>query len=66
MNNNAPFSKDFIYFFLRDWEKERERERGRDRHTGRGRNTLHAGSLMWDLIPGLQDHALGPRQALNC
>ena len=40
---------------------ERERERGRD--TGRGRNRLHAGSPMWDLIPGLQDHALGQRQA---
>ena len=31
-------------------------ERGRD--IGRGRSRLHAGSLMWDLIPGLQDHAL--------
>ena len=30
------------------------RERGRD--TGRGRSRLHAGSPMWDLIPGLQDH----------
>ena len=29
---------------------ERERERGRD--TGRGRSRLHAGSLMWDSIPG--------------
>ena len=41
------FGKDFIYLF----ERERERERGRD--TGRGRSRLHAGSLMWDLIPGL-------------
>ena len=40
---------------------ERERERGRD--TGRGRSSLHAG--MWDWIPGLQDHALGQRQAPN-
>ena len=38
-------------------ERERERERGRDR--GRGRSRLHAGNLTWDLIPGLQDHALG-------
>ena len=38
-------------------------ERGRD--TGRGRSRLHAGSPMWDLIPGLQDHALDRRQALN-
>ena len=44
-------------------ERQRERERGRD--IGRGRSRLHAGSLMWDSIPGLQDHALGKRQALN-
>ena len=42
---------------------ERERERGRD--TGGGRGRLHAGSPMWDSIPGLQDHALGQRQVLN-
>ena len=34
---------------MRDTERERERERGRD--TGRGRSRLHAGSLMWNLIP---------------
>ena len=33
----------------------RERERSRD--TGRGRSRLHAGSLTWDSILGLQDHA---------
>ena len=44
-------------------ERERERERGRD--TGRGRSSLHTGSPTWDSIPGLQDHALSPRQALN-
>ena len=44
-------------------DRVRGRERGRD--IGRGRSRLHAGSLMWDLIPGLQDHALGGRQALN-
>ena len=38
-------------------------ERGRD--TGRGRSRLYAGTLMWDSIPRLQDHALGLRQALN-
>ena len=43
--------------------RERERERGRD--TGGGRSRLHAGSPMWDSIPGLQDHALGQRQVLN-
>ena len=40
-----------------------QRERGRD--TGRERNRLHAGSPMWDSIPGLQNHTLGQRQALN-
>ena len=44
--------------------RERERKRGRD--TGRGRSRLPARSPMWDSIPGLQDHALGQRQALNC
>ena len=38
-------------------------ERGRD--TDRGRSRLHAGSPMWDSIPGLQDHAPGRRQGLN-
>ena len=41
----------------------RQRERGRD--TGRGRSRLHAGTPMWDSIPGLQDHALSRRQTLN-
>ena len=39
--------------------REREKERGRD--TGRARSRLHAGSLTWDLILGLQDHTLGRR-----
>ena len=34
-------------------------ERERDRDTGRGRSRLHARSLTWDSIPGLQDHTLG-------
>ena len=34
----------------------------RDRDIGRERSRLHAGSLMGDLIPGLQDHALSQRQ----
>ena len=38
-------------------------ERGRD--TGGGRSRLRAGSPTWDSIPGLQDPALGQRQALN-
>ena len=52
----------FIYLFIH--ERERERERGRD--TGRGRSRLHAESPMWDSILGLQDGALGQRQAPNC
>ena len=40
----------------------RDRERERDRDTGRGRSRLHAGSLTWNSIPGLQDHALGGRE----
>ena len=49
----------FKILFIYSQEKQRERERGR------GRSRLHAGSLMWDSIPGLQDHAVGQRQALN-
>ena len=41
----------------------RDTERGRD--TGGGRSRLHAGSLMWDSILWLQDHALGRRPTLN-
>ena len=44
---------------MRDTHTERKRDRDR------GRSRPHAGSLMQDLIPGLQDHALGQRQALN-
>ena len=47
------FFKDFIYLLMRD----AEREKGRD--TGRGRSRLHTGSPTRDLIPGLQDQALG-------
>ena len=41
----------------------RDTERGRD--TGRERSRLHAGSPMWDLILGLQDHALGVKAGAN-
>ena len=44
-----------FYFFIHD----RHTQRGRDR------SRLHAGSPTWDSIPGLQDHALGLRQAPN-
>ena len=42
--------------------KDTERE-GRD--IGRERSWLHAGNLMWDLILGFRDHAMGQRQMLN-
>ena len=48
----------FYLFIMRDTERSRD--------TGRGRNRLHAWSLMWDLIPGLQDYALGRREMPNC
>ena len=46
------------------YSRETQRERGRD--PGRGRSRIHAGSPMWDLIPGLQDNALSQRQMFNC
>ena len=39
--------------------------RERERDIGRGRSRLYAGSPTWDSIPGLQDRALGQRQAPN-
>ena len=53
--NFASFIPDIFKNIL--FIHERHTERGRD--TGRERSRLHAGSPMWDLIPGLQDHALG-------
>ena len=52
-----------MYLFIYDRHRERERERGRD--TDRGRSRPHAGTPTRDSIPGLQDRALGLRQALN-
>ena len=40
-------------------------ERHREAKTGKERSRPHAGSPMWDLILGLQDHTLGRRQMLN-
>ena len=54
---NSSFSKRLLFIHLFIHERERER--------GRGRSRLHAGSPTRDSIPGLQDHALGQRQALN-
>ena len=44
---------------------QRERERERQRHRQREKQAPCTGSPTWDSIPGLQDHALGQRQALN-
>ena len=41
----------------------RDTERGRD--GGRGRSRLHAGSPMWDWIPGPRGRALSTRHTLN-
>ena len=47
-----------IFFFFKIlFIHESHTEGSRD--TGRGRSRLHAGSLTWNLIPGLQDQALG-------
>ena len=35
------------------------------RERGGGQSRLPAGSLMWDLIPGPQDHNLNQKQMLN-
>ena len=50
---------------MRDRERERERERERQRHRQREKQAPCTGSPMWDSIPGLQDLALGQRQAPN-
>ena len=46
-----------LYLFIRDMEREAE--------TGRVKGRLPAGSLMWDSLPGPQDHDLSQRQTLN-
>ena len=51
------FLKDFIYLFMRNTEREAETQP--EREVERERSRLHAGSLMWDTIPVIQDHAQG-------
>ena len=46
-------------------EREREREREGQRHRQREKQAPCTESLTWDSIPGLQDRALGQRQAPN-
>ena len=52
----------FFFLFMIVTQRERERQR----HRQREKQAPCTGSPTWDLIPGLQDHALGQRQALNC
>ena len=52
----------FIYLFIYDRLRERERQR----HRQREKQAPCTGSPTWDSIPGLQDRALGQRQAPNC
>ena len=51
----VAFFKKIFYLFIH----------GRGRDPGRGRSRLHAGSPMWDLIPGPWGLSLSRRQALN-
>ena len=59
--NNCSPPLFFKILFIYSWETLRER--GRD--IGRGRRKLTSRSPMQDLIPALQDHALGRRQVPN-
>ena len=55
----------FFHFYLFMIVTEREREREGQRHRQREKQAPCTGSPMWDSIPGLQDRALGQRQAPN-
>uniref|UniRef100_A0A8I3PSZ3 Tyrosine--tRNA ligase n=1 Tax=Canis lupus familiaris TaxID=9615 RepID=A0A8I3PSZ3_CANLF len=57
----SPF--ELYQFFVRQQDNLRERER--QRHRQREKQAPCTGSPTWDSIPGLQDRALGQRQALN-
>ena len=61
----AQGSQDFFFnFYLFMIVTEREREK--QRHRQREKQAPCTGSLTWDSITGLQDHALGQRQVPNC
>ena len=64
LRKNSILEADFLtkIFFLRFYLFVHERHRERGRNTGRGRSRLPVGSLMWDSIPGLQDHTLSRKQ----
>uniref|UniRef100_A0A8C0LDS2 NIF system FeS cluster assembly NifU N-terminal domain-containing protein n=1 Tax=Canis lupus dingo TaxID=286419 RepID=A0A8C0LDS2_CANLU len=62
-----PFFYSFFLFFFNFYlfMIVTERERERQRHRQGEKQAPCTGSLTWDSIPGLQDRALGQRQALN-
>ena len=64
-NFSCYFSFFLKFLFIYDSHTERERERERQRHRQREKQAPCTGSPMWDSIPGLQDRALGQRQAPN-
>ena len=51
------FWRFYLFIHEREWERSRDTDRGRSR--------LHAGSPMWDSIPGSWDHSLSWRQMLK-
>ena len=51
----------FYFIFIYDSHRERERQR----HRQREKQAPCTGSPTWDSIPGLQDCALGQREAPN-
>ena len=55
----------FLFSYDSHTERERERERERQRHRQREKQAPCTRSPTWDSIPGLQDRALGQKQALN-
>ena len=63
----SPKSSSSFFFFLRFYLfiHERHTHTQRQRHRQREKQAPYTGSPMWDSIPGLQDRALGQRQALN-
>ena len=64
IGNFILFFFNFLFIYDSHRERERERERGRDRQ--REKQAPCTGTPTWDSIPGLQDRALGQRQAPNC
>ena len=55
----------YFFKFLFIYDSLTKRERERQRHRQRERQVPCTGSPTWDSIPGLQDRALGQRQAPN-